>query len=70
MTKGDAMICDCCQREVDYVRGSRWHGKARICLPCFYVWYDCNMIEPEKIRAYVLAAEAEGRWPFDRRQSP
>jgi hypothetical protein len=46
-------ICDCCQREVDYVRGSMWHGTDRICLECFYQWYDpdsgtfdsCNKIE-------------------------
>ena len=35
-------ICDACQREVDYVRGSMWHGKDRICLECFHMWYDSD----------------------------
>jgi hypothetical protein len=34
------MICDSCQREVEEVRGSMWHGEDRICLECFYEWYD------------------------------
>lgn len=33
-------ICDACQREVEKVRGSMWHGQDRICLECFYEWYD------------------------------
>jgi hypothetical protein len=33
-------ICDCCKRCVDKVRGSMWHGDSRICLECFYQWYD------------------------------
>lgn len=33
-------VCDGCKREVDYVRGSMWHGDLRICLECFYEWYD------------------------------
>jgi hypothetical protein len=36
------MICDCCRRNVDYVRGSFWHGDARICLECFAQWYDLD----------------------------
>jgi hypothetical protein len=32
--------CDCCKREVDYVRGSIWHGEDRICCECFVEWYD------------------------------
>ena len=47
------LICDCCQREVDYVRGSIWHLEARICRECFCQWYDpdngtfdnCNPVE-------------------------
>jgi hypothetical protein len=34
------MICDCCRRNVDYVRGSFWHGDARICRECFAQWYS------------------------------
>jgi hypothetical protein len=34
------MKCDCCRRDVDYVRGSFWHGEARICRECFAQWYD------------------------------
>lgn len=34
------MICDCCRRDVDYVRGSFWHGDARICRECFAQWYN------------------------------
>jgi hypothetical protein len=33
-------ICDCCKREVDYVRASIWHGDHRICCECFIEWYD------------------------------
>src|SRR5215469_13950766 len=36
------MICDCCRRDVEYVRGSFWHGDARICLECLAQWYDLN----------------------------
>ncbi len=36
----EQLQCDCCQREVDYVRGSMWHGQARICRDCFIEWYD------------------------------
>lgn len=32
--------CDACQREVDHVRGSMWHGKDRLCSECFSQWYD------------------------------
>jgi hypothetical protein len=34
------MICDSCRRNVDYVRGSFWHGGARICRECFAQWSD------------------------------
>lgn len=33
-------VCDACQREVEIVRGSIWHGDDQICLECFYQWYD------------------------------
>ena len=33
-------VCDACRREVTYVRGSFWHGDSRICVECFYMWYD------------------------------
>jgi hypothetical protein len=36
------MICDSCRRDVDYVRGSFWHGEARICRECFAQWCDPN----------------------------
>lgn len=47
------LVCDCCQREVDYVRGSMWHGADRICRECFSQWYDpdngtfdpCNSVQ-------------------------
>jgi hypothetical protein len=34
------MICDYCRREVDYFRGSFWHGDSRICRECFAQWSD------------------------------
>jgi hypothetical protein len=34
------MICDYCRREVDYFRGSFWHGDAKICRECFAQWHD------------------------------
>jgi hypothetical protein len=33
-------VCDCCQREVERVRGSVWHGTSRLCPECFGQWYD------------------------------
>jgi len=33
-------ICDACKREVDRVRSSMWHGDHKICLECFFQWYD------------------------------
>lgn len=35
-----AGVCHACQRAVDRVRGTPWHGPYRICLECFYQWYD------------------------------
>jgi hypothetical protein len=35
-----AGTCHACQRDVDHVRGSMWHGEHRICLDCFAQWYD------------------------------
>jgi len=34
------MICDCCRRDVEYVKASFWHGDAKICRECFAQWYD------------------------------
>lgn len=34
------MICECCRREVDYFKGSFWHGETRICRECFARWSD------------------------------
>jgi hypothetical protein len=34
------MICDCCRRQVDYVRASFWLGDARVCRECFAEWCD------------------------------
>ena len=36
----DTLVCDCCQRKVDYVRGSAWHADNRLCCDCFRQWYD------------------------------
>jgi hypothetical protein len=41
-----------------------WHGQARICRECFYVWYEYGFTDPAKIKAEVLACEAAGRFPF------
>jgi len=63
-----AVTCDCCDRSVAEVRGSPWHGNRRICLACFFVWYDPNdnidVTKPDEIKAAVLAAEEAGRYPF------
>ena len=56
--------CDCCGRLVARVRGSVWHGEARICIACFYVWYDVGLTDPATLATEVLAREAAGRWPF------
>jgi hypothetical protein len=34
------MICDCCRRQVEYVRASFWLGDARVCRECFAEWCD------------------------------
>jgi hypothetical protein len=64
----DPGLCDCCRRLVADVRGSMWHGHARICAACFYVWYDGGSVEdptdPQQIAACVLKAEAANTWPF------
>lgn len=57
-------ICDCCERPVPYVRGSPWHGEHRLCLACFFVWYEGGGPKPDEIKAEVLAAEATGVFPF------
>lgn len=51
------LVCECCERVVDKVRGSMW-GHQHCCLECFYQWYDpdnssfdsCN---PREIGNYV-----------------
>lgn len=64
----EAATCDCCERVVARVRSSMWHGKARICLACFFVWYDpsedIDVTDPAQIKAAVLRAEAVGKYPF------
>lgn len=53
------LICDCCQRKVDYVRGSMWHGTSRICRLCFFQWYDpdggVDQTDPISIGNHVRA---------------
>lgn len=47
-------ICAACQREVDYVRGSMWHGEDKICRECFIEWYDGHgSTNPVEIGNYV-----------------
>jgi len=38
------MICDFCRREVDSVRGSFWHGEAKLCRECFAQWCDLDNV--------------------------
>ena len=52
------MICDCCRREVDYFRGSFWHGDTRICRECFAQWCDpdndqLDSTDPVSVGNYV-----------------
>jgi hypothetical protein len=65
---GSVQQCDCCKRLVPHVRGSMWHGHSRICLACFYVWYDpsdgIDVADPAQVAAAVHAAEAAGTYPF------
>ena len=37
-----AEICHACQRKVERLRGSPWHGSHRICPDCFAQWYDLD----------------------------
>ena len=46
--------CDCCGVPSSYLRGSMWHGQARICLACFFIWYDDGLTDPAAIRALRL----------------
>jgi hypothetical protein len=57
-------VCDCCHRLVRRTRGSHWHGGARICIACFYVWYDEGIVDPAVLGPTVLKREAAGKWPF------
>jgi hypothetical protein len=45
-----------------------FHGASRICIACFYTWYDPNdpidVTKPAEIKAAVLRAEAAGTYPF------
>lgn len=65
-------ICDCCERAVARVRGSLWHGRSKICIACFYVWYDptgpVDVTRPEQVKAEVLRCEAAGVYPFTSRR--
>ena len=52
------MICDCCRREVDYFRGSFWHGDTKVCRECFAQWSDLDndsigSSDPRSIGNYV-----------------
>lgn len=60
-----AVICDCCGRTVDYVRGSLWHGDARVCRACFYLWYEGGPTDPAELGAEVRRRAAAREWPFD-----
>jgi hypothetical protein len=51
------MICDCCRRNVDYVRASFWHGDARICRECFAQW--CN---PDDEQIGITEASSIGNY--------
>jgi hypothetical protein len=58
------IICDCCHRSVQRVRGSMWHGMSQICIACFYVWYDEGICDPEVLGAEIVAREKAVKWPF------
>jgi hypothetical protein len=55
-----SFTCDCCQRIVDYVRGSMWHGDDRICRECFGEWYDPN--RPLKDEDDLVDKLSIGNW--------
>jgi hypothetical protein len=51
-------MCSCCQREVERVRGSIWHGTLNLCDECFLQWYDpdngtIDNTDPMSIGNYV-----------------
>lgn len=49
--------CDCCGVPSSYLRYSMWHGKHRICLACFIVWYDpseADSTDPVSVKAERL----------------
>jgi hypothetical protein len=45
------MICDCCRRQVDYVRASFWLGEARVCRECFAQWCDPDNDQLDAVNA-------------------
>ena len=53
----DPPPCDCCGVPSTYRRGSMWHGRALICVPCFWIWYHpdwARSTKPEEIKAERL----------------
>lgn len=59
-----AVRCDSCERLVARVRGSMWHGRHRICIACFFVWYDDAITSPGILGAEIVYRETIGAWPF------
>jgi hypothetical protein len=43
--------CDCCGVPSSYLRG---HGEHRICLACFFIWYDDGLVAAAEIKALRL----------------
>ena len=48
------MICDCCRRDVEYVKASFWHGDAKICRECFAQWYDPDNVQFSSTDAGII----------------
>jgi len=48
------MICDCCRRDVEYVKASFWHGDAKICRECFAQWYDPDNVQFSSTDAVII----------------
>lgn len=64
--------CDCCQREVDKVRSSVWHGQAMICTECFIQWYDCDSGDIDVTDPVALGNHVRGKHglpPIDAHQN-
>ena len=55
--------CSACGRTED-LRHSPFHGEHIICRPCFMIWYDYGVTDPNELGKLSHKLEREGKFPF------